>query len=84
MVSPGGELGHFGDHVQSGQFAFEAVETGNYIICFWGADHNPKVTFSVDFEWRSGVPTKDWNVAKKTNIDVSQMIAIFSSIRNLA
>ncbi|KAI3869032.1 hypothetical protein MKX03_016250 [Papaver bracteatum] len=65
---------HYGDHVETGQFAFTAPEAGDYMACFWAQDHKPSVTLTVDFDWRSGVAAKDWpNVAKKGQIDFMEM-----------
>lgn len=72
MVSPSGNFHHLGDHIQSGQFAFVAVEDGDHVACFWGTEHNPQITLTIDFDWRTGVAAKDWsNIAKKGHIDVS-------------
>lgn len=63
---------HYADLVESGQFAFTAAESGDYSTCFSASDHNPAVTLTVDFDWKSGVTSRDWpNVAKKGQIDVS-------------
>ncbi|KAI3973250.1 hypothetical protein MKW92_001490 [Papaver armeniacum] len=65
---------HYGDHVETGEFAFTAPEAGDYMACFWAQDHKPSVTLTVDFDWRSGVAAKDWpNVAKKGQIDFMEM-----------
>lgn len=79
---------HFADHVESGQFAFTAVETGDYMTCFWSVDHNPPITVTIDFEWLTGVAAKDWgNVAKKGQIDVSFLcllwILLFGNLYSL-
>ncbi|XP_057444817.1 transmembrane emp24 domain-containing protein p24delta7-like [Lotus japonicus] len=83
VLSPSGKVNHLGDHIQSGQFAFQTVEAGNYIACFIVAEdkdkHDPHITLSVDFDWKSGVAAREWtNVAKKTNVD-----AMASSVMNL-
>ena len=63
---------HYADHVQSGQFAFQAIEGGDYMACFFALDHHPVVKFSVEFDWKSGVAAKDWsNIAKRGSVDVS-------------
>lgn len=68
----GNNLYHQSEHVQSGHFAFVAVENGDYIACFWTTNHEPQITITIDFDWRAGVAAKDWsNVAKKSHIDVS-------------
>ncbi|KAG5051460.1 hypothetical protein JHK87_003658 [Glycine soja] len=66
----GNNLYHQSEHVQSGHFAFVAVENGDYIACFWTTNHEPQITITIDFDWRAGVAAKDWsNVAKKSHID---------------
>ncbi|GAB2214452.1 hypothetical protein Drorol1_Dr00018799 [Drosera rotundifolia] len=61
---------HSAEKMESGQFAFTAAESGDYMACFWLPEHNPVITVTVEFEWRSGVAAKDWgNVAKKGQID---------------
>ncbi|KAI8527580.1 hypothetical protein RHMOL_Rhmol12G0086200 [Rhododendron molle] len=78
VTSQYGNSYHYADHVPSGQFAFQASEAGDYMACFWAADHKPLVTITVDFDWKSGVAAKDWtNVAKKGSIDVSLSLHIF-------
>ena len=63
---------HYADHVNTGQFAFQTAEAGDYMACFFAADHKPAVTLTVDFDWKSGVAAKDWsNVAKKGSVEVS-------------
>lgn len=58
--------------MENGQFAFTAAEQGDYMACFWAPEHTPPITVTVDFDWRTGVHTKDWtNVAKKGQVDVS-------------
>ncbi|KAF2299163.1 hypothetical protein GH714_030867 [Hevea brasiliensis] len=75
VTSSYGNSYHYADHVELGQFAFTAAEEGDYMACFWAADHMPEVTLTVDFDWRTGVAAKDWtNVAKKGSIDVSFLI----------
>ncbi|XP_076889856.1 transmembrane emp24 domain-containing protein p24delta9-like [Bidens hawaiensis] len=65
---------HYADHVQSGQFSFQAVEGGDYLACFFALDHRPAIKFSVDFDWRSGLAAKDWSsVAKKGSVDAMEL-----------
>ncbi|KAK6928162.1 GOLD domain [Dillenia turbinata] len=72
--SPHGNNYHYGDHVESGNFAFTAAEAGNYMACFWVPDHKPAVTVTVDFDWKSGVAAKDWSkVAKKGQIEILEI-----------
>ncbi|XP_031262441.1 transmembrane emp24 domain-containing protein p24delta9-like [Pistacia vera] len=74
VTSSYGNSYHYGDHVDSGNFAFTAAEDGDYMACFWAVDHNPQITLTVDFDWRTGVHAKDWsNVAKKGTVDVMEL-----------
>ncbi|XAR65221.1 hypothetical protein NMG60_11009267 [Bertholletia excelsa] len=74
VTSAYGNSYHHSDHVESGQFSFQAVEEGNYMACFWAADHKPQTTITVDFEWKTGVAAKDWtNVAKKGSVEVMEL-----------
>ncbi|KAM2014751.1 hypothetical protein FF2_044569 [Malus domestica] len=75
VTSPHGSNYHYGDHVESGNFAFTAAETGDYSACFWVSDHKPSTTVTIDFDWKTGVAAKDWsNVAKKGQIEVSNLL----------
>jgi p24 family protein delta-1 len=72
VTSPYGNSMHYAENVQSGHFAFTAAEAGDYLACFWAPDHKPAVAIGFEFDWRSGVSTKDWpSVAKKGKVDVS-------------
>ncbi|KAL9328823.1 hypothetical protein ACSQ67_003826 [Phaseolus vulgaris] len=74
VTSSYGNNYHYGDRVQSGQFAFAAVEAGDYMTCFWALDQTPATTLTVDFDWKTGVAAKDWsNVAKKGQVDVMEL-----------
>lgn len=74
VTSSHGNSYHQAEHVESGQFAYTAAEAGDYMACFWAADHKPPVTLTVDFDWRSGVAAKDWtNVAKKGSVDAMEL-----------
>ncbi|KAJ7971007.1 Transmembrane emp24 domain-containing protein [Quillaja saponaria] len=44
VSSPYGNNYHYGDHVDSGNFAFSAAEAGDYTACFWAPDHKPPTT----------------------------------------
>ncbi|KAJ7974378.1 Transmembrane emp24 domain-containing protein [Quillaja saponaria] len=44
VSSPYGNNYHYGDHVDSGNFAFTAAEAGDYTACFWAAEHKPPTT----------------------------------------
>ncbi|KAJ7974372.1 Transmembrane emp24 domain-containing protein [Quillaja saponaria] len=73
VSSPYGNNYHYGDHVDSGNFAFTAAEAGDYTACFWAAEHKPPTTVTVEFEWKTGVAAKDWsNVAKKGQVEVME------------
>ncbi|XP_022973302.1 transmembrane emp24 domain-containing protein p24delta9-like [Cucurbita maxima] len=74
VTSATGNTFHYSDKVESGQFAFVAAEAGDFMTCFWAPDHQPQVTLSVDFDWRTGVAAKDWsNVAKKGSVDAMEL-----------
>ena len=72
MSSPEGNYYHHVDKVDSGNFAFTAPESADYVACFLVSDHRPTITVAVEFDWRTGVAAKDWpNIAKKGQVDVS-------------
>ncbi|KAK1374447.1 transmembrane emp24 domain-containing protein p24delta9-like [Heracleum sosnowskyi] len=74
VTATSGNSYHYADHVQNGQFSFQAVEAGDYMTCFWAVDQTPPATLTIDFDWKSGVATKDWsNVAKKGSIDAMEI-----------
>lgn len=74
VTSSYGNSYHQGDHVESGNFAFTAAEAGDYTACFWSPDHNPPATVTVEFEWKTGVVSKDWTkVAKKGQVDMMEL-----------
>ncbi|KAL2484665.1 Transmembrane emp24 domain-containing protein p24 delta 7 [Abeliophyllum distichum] len=74
VTSPHGNSYHYSDHVVEGQFAFQAVEAGDYLTCFFSADHKPSTTMTIDFDWKSGVATRDWtNVAKKGSVELMEL-----------
>ncbi|KAM0047533.1 putative transmembrane emp24 domain-containing protein [Helianthus debilis subsp. tardiflorus] len=73
VTSAYGNSYHSSENVQSGQFAFQAVEAGDYMACFFAIDHQPPLKIPVEFDWRSGVAAKDWsNVAKKGSVDAME------------
>ncbi|WJX75251.1 hypothetical protein P8452_58801 [Trifolium repens] len=73
VSSPYGKHYHFGDHVASGNFAFNTVEAGDHTAYFSMLEHTPSITVTIDFEWRTGVAAKDWyKIAKKDDIDVME------------
>lgn len=72
VTSAYGNSYHYSDHVTEGHFAFQAVEAGDYMACFFAADNKPSTSITIDFDWKSGVAAKDWtNVAKKGSVEVS-------------
>ncbi|KAJ9147589.1 hypothetical protein P3X46_029733 [Hevea brasiliensis] len=74
VTSPYGSIYHYGDHVDSGNFAFTAAEAGDYSTCFWANEHRQEITVTVDFEWKTGVSAKDWSkVAKKGQIEIMEL-----------
>lgn len=74
VTSAFGNNYHYGDHVESGQFAFTAAEPGDYMACFWAPEHKPPTTLTIDFDWKSGVAAKDWSsVAKKGSVDIMEL-----------
>ncbi|TMX02898.1 hypothetical protein EJD97_019338 [Solanum chilense] len=74
VTSTHGNTFHYADNVHEGHFAFETTEAGDYMACFYAADHKPPVTMTINFDWKSGVAAKDWtNVAKKGSIDLMEL-----------
>ncbi|KAI5678981.1 hypothetical protein M9H77_09931 [Catharanthus roseus] len=74
VTSSYGNSYHYADHVNSGQFAFQASESGDYMACFFAADNKPAVTMTIDFDWKSGVAAKEWsNVAKKGSVEMMEL-----------
>nr|URM60700.1 HD-ZIP family protein [Gymnema sylvestre] len=74
VTSSYGNNYHYADHVNTGQFAFQATEAGDYMACFFAADHKPSVTMTIDFDWKSGVAAKDWSsVAKKGSVELMEL-----------
>ncbi|GER43777.1 transmembrane emp24 domain-containing protein 10, partial [Striga asiatica] len=55
VTSSYGNNYHNSEHVNEGHFAFQAVEAGDYMACFFAADHNPATTLTIDFDWKSGL-----------------------------
>lgn len=76
VTSPRGNDYHYKDGVESGKFSFTAGDTGNYMTCFWAPTHYPITKISIEFEWKTGINTRDWhNIAQKGQIDVSFFIS---------
>ncbi|PIN03931.1 putative cargo transport protein EMP24 (p24 protein family) [Handroanthus impetiginosus] len=74
VTSAYGNSYHHADNVNEGHFAFQAVEAGDYMACFFAADHKPSTTLTIDFDWKSGVAAKDWsNVAKKGSVELMEL-----------
>ncbi|KAL0003799.1 hypothetical protein SO802_011360 [Lithocarpus litseifolius] len=79
VTSSNGNSYHHGDKVPSGKFAFVTVEAGDYMACFWAPDHQPPITSTIDFEWKTGVAAKDWSsVAKKGQVDTSTHVCLIT------
>ncbi|KAJ9549152.1 hypothetical protein OSB04_021695 [Centaurea solstitialis] len=69
-----GDRSHYAEGVESGQFAFEVLEAGYHLACFQALQHQPTDKFSVEFDWGSGVATKQWfNVAKKGSVNAMEI-----------
>ncbi|XP_071706651.1 transmembrane emp24 domain-containing protein p24delta9-like [Rutidosis leptorrhynchoides] len=74
LTSAFGNSYHSSENVQSGQFAFQAVEGGDYMACFFAIEHQPPLKIPIEFDWKSGVAAKDWsNVAKKNSVDMMEL-----------
>jgi len=74
VTSHYGNSYHYSEHVEKGEFAFTAAEAGDYMACFFAADRTPQIKFSVDFDWKTGITTKDWsNVAKKGSVEAMEI-----------
>ncbi|XP_033515832.1 transmembrane emp24 domain-containing protein p24delta9-like [Nicotiana tomentosiformis] len=74
VTSTYGNTYHYSDNVPEGHFAFETTEAGDYMACFYAADHKPPITLTVDFDWKSGVAAKDWtSVAKKGSVELMEL-----------
>ncbi|XP_044467905.1 transmembrane emp24 domain-containing protein p24delta9-like [Mangifera indica] len=74
VTSPYGSFHHQADEVESGNYAFTASEAGDYNACFFVPVHNPPVTVTVEFDWRTGVASKDWSkVAKKGQVELMEL-----------
>ncbi|KAL0363909.1 UNVERIFIED_CONTAM: Transmembrane emp24 domain-containing protein p24delta9 [Sesamum angustifolium] len=74
VTSAYGNSYHYSDHVTEGHFAYQAVEPGDYMACFFAADHKPPTSLTIDFDWKSGVAAKDWtNVAKKGSVELMEL-----------
>ncbi|CAA7031206.1 unnamed protein product [Microthlaspi erraticum] len=73
VTSPQGTAYHEANGVDSGHFALTAAETGDYIACFSAEYHEPQTTLTIDFDWKTGIHTKDWsNVAKKSQVEMME------------
>ncbi|KMT15055.1 hypothetical protein BVRB_3g061770 isoform B [Beta vulgaris subsp. vulgaris] len=84
VTSPRGNHYHYKDVVDSGSFAFTAAESGDFMTCFWASYHNPPTKITIEFEWRTGVDSRDWyNVARRGQIDINNKPLSFLSVRLL-
>ncbi|XP_042023823.1 transmembrane emp24 domain-containing protein p24delta9-like [Salvia splendens] len=73
VTSAYGNSHHYSDQVTEGHFAFQAVEEGDYMACFFAADHKPSTAITVDFDWKSGVAAKDWtSVVRKGSVELME------------
>ncbi|KAK7340573.1 hypothetical protein VNO77_21280 [Canavalia gladiata] len=72
--SPYGNDYHHGSNVNSGNFTFAAAESGEYTACFSvPSNHDPALTVTIDFVWRTGVVANDWSmVAKRGQIEAME------------
>ncbi|GJX73710.1 PPLZ02-like protein, partial [Tanacetum coccineum] len=62
------------DKKEFGTYAFTANEDGNYMVCFMVAKQNPPAILTIEFDWRSGLATKDWSkVAKRGQLEESKI-----------
>ena len=61
VTSPHANMYHFGDHVDSGNFAFTASESGDYSACFWVQDtrDTPSVV-TIEFGWGIVLGRAQW------------------------
>nr|XP_043634903.1 transmembrane emp24 domain-containing protein p24delta7-like [Erigeron canadensis] len=74
VTSPLGNNYHYADRKNSGNFAFTAGETGDYMTCFWASKQSPEKSLSIDFDWKSGLAAKDWSkVAKKGQVEMMEL-----------
>ncbi|KAJ4877829.1 Transmembrane emp24 domain-containing protein p24delta11 [Raphanus sativus] len=74
VASPKGHSQHHAENVESGQFVFTAMESGDYTTCFVAPGFKPPAKFAVDFEWKSGVEAKDWStIAKRGQINMMEV-----------
>ncbi|KAL3644572.1 hypothetical protein CASFOL_009752 [Castilleja foliolosa] len=74
VTSAHGNNYHSSENVNEGHFAFQTSEAGDYMACFFAADHNPSTSITVDFDWKSGIAAKDWtNVAKKGSVESMEL-----------
>ncbi|EOA25446.1 hypothetical protein CARUB_v10018783mg [Capsella rubella] len=69
VLPPKGTKLHQADNVEAGQFSFTAYESGSYITCITAVHHTPETTLTIDFDWKSGLHSKEWtNVAKHSQV----------------
>ncbi|KAG6429739.1 hypothetical protein SASPL_107792 [Salvia splendens] len=74
VTSAYGNSYHSSELVTEGHFAFQAVEAGDYMACFFADDNKPSTTITVDFDWKSGIASKEWtSVAKKGSVELMEI-----------
>ncbi|MED6148903.1 hypothetical protein PIB30_057430 [Stylosanthes scabra] len=86
VSSPSGNSYHYGDHVESGNFAFTAAESGDYTTCFWIPESKDNPIVTIDFEWRTGIAAKDWSkVAKKGQVEIMEfeLKKLFDTVQSI-
>lgn len=84
VTSSLGNTYHNIENANEGQFAFQAVEAGDYMTCFFASDYRPSTTMTIDFDWKSGVAAKDWtDVAKKGSVEVSSTLSFCPCYQSL-
>ncbi|WZZ11144.1 hypothetical protein YC2023_097065 [Brassica napus] len=86
VTSPQGTAYHEADGVSTGQFSLTAVETGDYITCISAVDHKPETMLTIDFDWRTGVHSKDWpSVAKRSQVEnmESEVKKLFDTVTSI-
>ncbi|KAG9147618.1 hypothetical protein Leryth_015699 [Lithospermum erythrorhizon] len=74
VMSESGKNYHKSENVTEGNFVFHAEEDEKYYTCFFAPSHEPPVTLTIEFEWKSGIIAKDWsNVAKKGSVELMEL-----------
>lgn len=74
VSDPHGDNIHQAESVESGKFAFTAIQSGPYTTCIWSPQFDLSAKFPVEFEWKSGVAAKDWSgIAKKGKLNLMEL-----------